>query len=109
MRKIVLLIATIWMGVIASAQIQVSGKVTDYLLNEALPGATVMIKGTNIGTITDAEGNYTIEVRSEADELIISFIGYEMENVIVGNQTVINISLIQDSRDMAAFHHGCRY
>jgi TonB-linked SusC/RagA family outer membrane protein len=77
------------------AQKMVSGVVTDNK-NEPLIGATVVIKGTNQGTVTDTEGKYNIDVPDENAVLVISFVGYLTEEITVGNQSVISTSLIQD-------------
>ncbi|MEQ9438694.1 MAG: TonB-dependent receptor [Cyclobacteriaceae bacterium] len=73
---------------------RVTGKVIDRN-GEALPGANVLIKGTSEGTITDAEGNYSISA-NPSDTLSFSYIGYGAENVPVNNQTQISITLIED-------------
>jgi len=66
-------------------------------LGEPMPGVTIQEKGTTNGTVTDIDGNYSIEV-NEGSELIFSFLGYEKQTVIVGNQTVIDISLVPDTQ-----------
>lgn len=60
-----------------------------------LIGANVSIMGTTIGTVTDANGNYRIEAESEAT-IVFSYLGYLSESVVVGDQTVINITLMPD-------------
>ena len=76
--------------------VQISGKVTSDESSEGLPGANVIIKGTNLGTITDIDGNYQIEVPSPESVLVFSSVGFITEEVTVGDQSVINISLIAD-------------
>lgn len=63
----------------------------------ALPGASVLIKGTTQGTTTDMEGKYTVKADSKSI-LVFSFVGYESKEVLVGNQTQINVSLSSDNR-----------
>lgn len=75
--------------------IPVTGKVTDEN-GEPLPGATVIIKGTSNGTITDMDGNFSLNVPSEASVLVFSFVGFVTEEVTVGDQTVIDMVLISD-------------
>ena len=70
---------------------QVRGKITDQN-NDPLPGANVQIKGTTTGAISNAEGQYTISVPGNGSSLIFSFIGYNSQEVLVGNQSEINIS-----------------
>jgi hypothetical protein len=72
----------------------VNGKVTDPS-GEGIPGATILVKGSAIGTATDINGAFKIEA-DQGDELIISFVGYKTKIVTVGNQTMINIVLEED-------------
>lgn len=73
----------------------ITGKVLDNQ-EAALPGASVQIKGTTKGTITDIDGNYSIEVPSSESVLVFSFIGMKTQEVAVGNQTQINVQLEED-------------
>ncbi len=73
----------------------VSGKVTEAGGDE-LPGVNVLIKGTSNGTVTDFEGNYRLADLKPEDVIVFSFIGYRPEEVVVGNQSVINIVLTED-------------
>lgn len=76
----------------AQNQITVKGTVTDPG-NGPVPGASVLVKGTTTqGTITDANGKYTIQVGSDA-VLVFSFIGYQSQEISVNNQTTINVQL----------------
>ncbi|MEP4596298.1 MAG: TonB-dependent receptor, partial [Cyclobacteriaceae bacterium] len=72
----------------------ITGKVTDET-GEALPGATVVVKGTTVGTITDFDGMYSLDA-PEGAILEITFIGYTSISVEVGDRSVINVSLEQD-------------
>lgn len=76
------------------AEITVSGMVTDEN-GEPIPGATVSIPGTGVGTATDIEGKYTLSV-PEGSTLVFSFIGFETQNIVVGAQSIINVTLIED-------------
>ena len=64
----------------------VTGKVTDQN-GEPLPGATVMVKGTTQGTITDAEGNYSLSNVPDDATLVFSFVGMETQEINVDNRT----------------------
>jgi len=75
------------------AQIVIKGRVTDESNNQTLPGVSVAIKGTTLGTITDVDGNYSITVRSANDILVFSFIGYTPKDITVGPQTKIDVAL----------------
>ncbi len=70
---------------------QVSGTVFDNG-GSPLPGASVQLKGTTTGTITDAEGKYSVRVQ-ETSTLVFSYIGYIRQEVPVGTQTAINVTL----------------
>ncbi|MER0438084.1 TonB-dependent receptor [Emticicia sp. W12TSBA100-4] len=74
----------------------ISGKVRDASNNDFLPSVSVTIKGTTKGSIADASGNYKIEA-SANDILVFSFIGYENQEVLVGNRTNIDIALVVGS------------
>ena len=76
-------------------QQQIGGKVTDEK-GEPLPGVNVRVKDSSVGTITDVDGNFTIVLPEENDILVFSFIGFITEEVTVGSQSYINISLIPD-------------
>ena len=74
---------------------KVTGKVIAAGDNFGLPGVNVIIKGTNDGTVTDFDGNYAITV-PEGATLIFSFIGYASQEIVVGSQSVIDVSLETD-------------
>ncbi|WP_158861490.1 SusC/RagA family TonB-linked outer membrane protein [Lunatibacter salilacus] len=74
--------------------ITVTGRVVDEN-EEPIPGVTVSVPGTSLGTATDIDGNYSITV-PEGSALIFSFIGYESQRVTIGDQSIINISLSED-------------
>jgi hypothetical protein len=59
-----------------SQKTKISGKVTDGLTNQPIPFANVAFKGTTIGTVTDINGNYTVETEKPVDSLSASYVGY---------------------------------
>lgn len=71
----------------------VSGSVTDQNTNEPLIGATVLVKGTNTGTVTDLDGKFKIEISSSSDILVFSYIGYLKQELTVGDRNVIDVML----------------
>lgn len=77
--------------------IKITGKVID-ASKEGIPGANVAIKGTNLGTITDVDGNFTITVPNKKAILVISFIGYATQEVTVDNNQKITVILEDDSQ-----------
>ncbi len=78
---------------------EVKGKVTDNETKENLPGVNIIVKGTTQGTTTDANGEFKLAVSANAT-LIFSFIGYQTQEVSVGNQTTLNISLFIDAKSL---------
>ncbi len=78
------------------AEIVVTGRVTSSEDGEGLPGVNVIVKGTSNGTVTDVEGNYSLEVPDENAVLTFSSVGYVSQEFAVGNQTVINVVLATD-------------
>lgn len=73
----------------------IRGTVTDVSENIPLPGVTVMIKGTTIGTTTDIDGQY--QLRAETDDvLIFRFIGMETREVSVGDRDIVDVGLLPD-------------
>ncbi|HKI44575.1 MAG TPA: TonB-dependent receptor [Balneolales bacterium] len=84
--------------VVADAQqVTIKGNVTDSESGESLPGANVLVKGTNMGTATDSKGNYTVNVPSSQDTLIFSYIGYQSQTIAINGRTVINVRLTMQS------------
>jgi len=79
--------------------ILVGGRVTDESSNP-IPGANVLIKGSTVGTSTDANGRFSIAVPDANATLVISFIGYVSKEITVGNQTEINVILQADVRQL---------
>jgi len=77
--------------------IPVTGKVTDAATGEPLVGATVQVKGTNVGTQTDAEGNFSLSIPENTPRLVVSYLGFATQEIAVGNQTSFNIQLQTDA------------
>lgn len=86
-----LLVASIALG----QERVVSGTVTDES-GSAMPGVNVLIKGTNVGTATDANGQYRLSVPSDQSVLVITFIGYRSKEVTVGQQSTVDVALEAD-------------
>lgn len=73
---------------------QVSGTVTD-ATGISMPGVNVLLKGKTTGTSTDSDGKFALQA-SPDDVLVLSFIGYTTQEIIVGNQTTFDISMVED-------------
>src|SRR5690606_22427196 len=78
----------------------ISGKVTSEEDGLSLPGVTIQVTGTTIGTQTDANGNYTLSVPETAKTLKFSFIGFVPHTSTIGSQTTINVSLVSDAQQL---------
>lgn len=74
---------------------KITGTVTD-ANGSPLPGVNIVEKGTNNGAVTDLDGNYSITVSSEEAVLSFSFVGYLTEEIEVGGQTNVDVTLIED-------------
>lgn len=95
-----ILVCLVMLGFNALAQdIQITGKVTSADDGSSLPGVSVVVKGTTTGTSTNIDGNFTITAPSEAT-LVFSSIGMETQEVVVGGQTVIDVTLTPEAISM---------
>ena len=82
-----------------SAQVKVTGTVSD-VNGEPLIGVNVVVKDAAIGTVTDMDGRYSLEVPGENSVLLFSYIGYVTKESVVGTQTLINQTLLEESQMM---------
>ncbi|WP_169513406.1 SusC/RagA family TonB-linked outer membrane protein [Flexithrix dorotheae] len=76
-------------------QLKISGTISSSVDGEPLPGVSILIKGTSKGTTSNFEGHYTL-IAGPEDILQFSFIGYKSQELLVGNQTEINLALQED-------------
>lgn len=84
--------------VVQKADINVSGVVKDGT-GQPLPGVTVLVKGTTTGTVTELDGSYTLSA-PEGAVLVFSFVGYVVQEINVGNQSVIDVTLMEDETSL---------
>ena len=77
-----------------SAQQKVTGNVTDAADGTPIPGVAVVVEGTTIGTLSDFDGNYSIEVPSGSNKLVFSMIGFANQIIAVGTSSTINVVLV---------------
>ncbi len=87
-------------GKINAQQLKITGNVTDAATDEPLLGVNVYVEGTTVGTTTDLNGSYTIEVPNTETTLVYSYIGYVAEKIQVTGQTVINVKLVPDVKSL---------
>ncbi|TDG36293.1 TonB-dependent receptor [Pedobacter changchengzhani] len=79
----------------------ITGKVTDADGGGVLPGVTVKVKGTTLGAITDANGNYSIKVNEKSRVLVFNFIGYEeIEKFVPDDNSIVNVKLTSSSQGL---------
>ncbi len=74
----------------------VAGTVTSESDNEPIPGVNVLVKGTTTGTITNVDGKYSISVPSAEAVLLFTFVGMDEKSIVVGNQSTINMGLVEN-------------
>jgi hypothetical protein len=79
---------------------EVTGRITSIEDGSGLPGVNVVIKGTQTGTISDIDGNYTIYVPSGAT-LVYSFIGVSTEEIEIGNRSIIDLAMAADVKQLS--------
>ncbi|WP_138483664.1 SusC/RagA family TonB-linked outer membrane protein [Dyadobacter bucti] len=102
MRKVLLL----FLGVIVSSTLsyaqvrQVTGKILAAEDGTGLAGASVIFKGTNVGTNADADGNFTFSVPGDGT-LVVSYVGFLIKEITIGNQTNFDIKLDADTRQLS--------
>ncbi|MEZ4903628.1 MAG: SusC/RagA family TonB-linked outer membrane protein [Spirosomataceae bacterium] len=77
--------------------ITITGKVTDEK-GENLPGVSIILKGTQRGTVTDANGTFSFNVPDKSAILVFSYVGYLQKEIAVGNQTDIPVQLLADNK-----------
>ena len=99
--RILFMLCFLFVGFSAFAQVSISGKVVDNTGFE-LPGVNVVVKGTTVGTMTLGDGTYVLsDVPGGAKAVIeFSYIGFKPVEVVVGNQKVINVTMVEDSEQL---------
>jgi len=95
-----LFLLAVSMGAWAQEQ-TISGTVTSTEDGGGLPGVNVIVKGTTLGTVTDIEGNYRIGVPEDAEILTFSFIGLVSQEVAINGQSVINVEMAEDAKQLS--------
>ena len=80
---------------------KVTGHITSADDKSGLPGVNVLVKGTLVGTVTDANGNYSIDVPSTDVTLVFSYIGYAPEEIAIGERTIVDVALTPDVQSLS--------
>lgn len=91
--------STIASSIVQQESRTVSGTITDEQGN-SIPGANILVKGTSIGTISDMNGNFELQVPAGKNILQISFIGYKEKEITIGNNRKFNVQLSVESEQL---------
>jgi len=81
-------------------QQKVTGTVTDATNGEPIIGANVVVEGTTLGVVTDADGKFTLDVPNSNSVLVVSFLGYLTERISVNGQSELTIALVTDVKSL---------
>lgn len=103
MRKILLLSFVLVFTLLQQAMAQtrtINGRVTDLATGQPLPGVSVLAKGTTIGTATDVNGSYTIQIPNTARTLIFRYIGYQNLEAPITDRTTLDVQLGVDTKQL---------
>lgn len=99
MKKITLFLAAILISGFCYSQNTLTGTVIDSELGTGLPGATVLVKGTSNGVSTDFDGAFKINA-SGSGTLVVSFIGYETQEIAFSNSMTLNVALVASANEL---------
>ncbi|MGB4535509.1 MAG: SusC/RagA family TonB-linked outer membrane protein, partial [Tenuifilaceae bacterium] len=94
------LLAFVGINILQAQTVQVTGTVTSAEDGMPIPGVSVMVKGTTIGTSTDIDGKYALSVPQTATVLVYSFVGMRTQEIEIGGRTTINIVLESDTQEI---------
>ncbi|WP_423736366.1 SusC/RagA family TonB-linked outer membrane protein [Chitinophaga caseinilytica] len=78
---------------------KISGSVTD-TKGQAIPGVNIRIKHTQSGTVTTPDGKFTLQLKSAADTLVFSFVGFQSQEIVAGGRSTVNVTLLEDKNDL---------
>lgn len=95
MKRYLFLLLSFFTLSLYAQQVKLTGNVTSASDKEPMIGVTIMVKGTPTGTVTDFDGNYSLEVPSNST-IVFSMIGYKTQEIKVNNRTHINVALAED-------------
>ncbi len=92
------LLLTLFFGVSLQAQ-NITGTISD--TQGPLPGTSVVVKGTTLGTTSDFDGNYSIDAPTDATTLVFSYVGYSMQEVPIDGKTKIDVTMTEDAQALS--------
>ncbi len=99
-QKLLLCLAFLLSMSLSYAQTLVRGTVTAVEDNSPVPGVSVLVKGTTTGTVTDSQGKYSLNVPAGSTVLVFKSIGFIMMEMPIGNNSVVDVQLKQDAKDL---------
>src|SRR3981081_212145 len=99
MRKLLLLLAIVLTTTPLWAQRSITGKVTDEKGNP-IPNASILVKGTSVGTTTTENGTYSLSLPANAKALVFSSVGMSNQEIDIGSRSTISISLISSQKSL---------
>ncbi|MGY6741410.1 MAG: SusC/RagA family TonB-linked outer membrane protein [Cecembia sp.] len=97
---IILFLLLLGVSTVGYSQTLVNGKVISQEDEQPLPGVTVLVQNTNVGTVTDIDGNYSINVPQGRNSLTFSFIGYRRQTIPINNRTTLNVTMVPDAEQL---------
>ena len=100
MKTMIIVLLTLGLSAFVDADRTITGKVTD-AQGAALPGVSVALQGSSNGVVTDAQGEYAIDIPSAGGKLVFSFIGFVTQEVTIGQSNVIDVQLAEDVRSLS--------
>ena len=100
MHKLLILWVLISFSISTSAQTNISGQVLEKDTNIPLVGVSILIKGTSQGTSSNFDGNYKLSNVNQGSTLVFSYIGYKTQEIVITNQSTINVSLETDAEQI---------
>jgi len=98
---LLLLIAVLFSTLTYAQSRTVKGKVTSTDDGSSLPGVNITVKGTSTGTITDVDGNFSLNVPNNDAVLVFSYVGFVTQEMVVGTTSTINIKLVTDTETLS--------
>ena len=101
-RKIIVLtgVLLLCLGNVFSQERTITGTLKDATENTPLIGATIQVKGTTMGTVTDIDGSFNLNVPTEAETIVFSYVGYISQEVEIGDRTAFEILLVEDIQQL---------
>ena len=105
LRYLIIFFALASASMVSAQEITISGKVTDATDGGLLPGVTIVVKNTTTGTVTDADGKYSVKVKKDA-VLVFSYVGYQTQEITITGQQKLDVSLSVGTKSLNEVLHN---